>query len=173
MRSYIAAAIPATLLCGLVGGCNLEADPPRPIDVWIPSVGRFRTTEFEIHKFWRYDLLVGVELVPTDEATCRAAIPLGARGEKLYVPADRPCKALAPPIGAIDWVLTKSGKVIASGSTPSDSWEWPNSSFYWRSLDNGVGLYPGPHYALEVNIHPSLAPIKTYQARLTIQGPVK
>jgi hypothetical protein len=171
MRIRITTMGLAILLSGLAGGCDSEADR-RPIEVSIPSVGHVQTGEFEIRKPWRYDLYVGVEPVPTDEATCRAVIPMGVGGRKVELPADRPCKALAPPMGAIDWLLKKSGRVSASGSDPGRPWQWPNDypkqPIYWRLVGLVLMRDPGPHYVLELNIQPSSVPAKAVRAHLLL-----
>jgi hypothetical protein len=176
MRVRIAAMGLAILLSGLAGGCDSEADR-RPIEVSIPAVGRVQTAEFQIRKPWHYDLYVGVESVPTDETTCRAAIPLGVGGQKVDVPADRPCKGLAPPMGAIDWLLKKSGRVTAAGSYRDSPWEWPNDypkqPVYWRRIGYILMRDPGPHYVLELNIQPSPVPAKAVRAHLLLLAPAK
>jgi hypothetical protein len=174
IRCRLCACILVTPLCCLAGGCDSESDR-YPLLVSIPSVGLVRTGEFEIRAPRRYDVSIGVKPVQTDEATCRAAIP-SMFGRKLEIPGSRPCTALAPPMGAVDWILKQSGKVVASGSAPGYAWEWPNSypqsPVYWRRLDR-IPLYPGSHYVLELNIHPPPVPIKQYSASLQVLSPVK
>jgi hypothetical protein len=155
-RGHISVSLLCALLSFLGGGCGID-DYDKPLEVAVsPSSGTIQTAEFRIWHATHYDLFLGVEPVPTTESTCIAAIPTLFNGEKLPIPSDRPCKALAPPTGAVDWVVSRSGRVIASGSAPAASWDWPNtypqSPVYWRQI-GGLRAESGGHYTIKISIH--------------------
>lgn len=148
-------------LSGFSGGCDRLGG--LAVDMSMPSVGRVKTHEFRVWRRDFYYIAVGVEPVAVDDAACHAAL-------------QRSCKALVPPLGAIDWVLTQSGKIIASGAAPAQSWEWPadypQRPIHWRILDRTV-IEAGSHYVLEVSVQPAPIPVNTYQAHLRLNAPWK
>jgi hypothetical protein len=164
-----------TAQCVLASGCSID-EYDKPLEVAIaPSGGTIRTTEFRIWRTAGYDLFLGVEPVATTEATCIAAIPT-LFGKKLPTPADRPCKALAPPMGTVDWVVSRSGKVIASGSAPAVSWEWPNdyprSPVYWRPIGT-LRAESGSHYTVAVSIRQDAETPEHVQTHVMLATPFK
>ena len=167
MRVSVVAIWCGTAVCSFMAGCYSEVEL-RPLDIPLsPAVGHVRSPEFETVSPLRYDIVVGLQAKPTEEATCMAVVPDFAK----EVARGR-CKALVPPLGAIDWVVTRSGKVVAEGSTPAFSWEWPRNddeiALYPRSV-GGFYAEPGSRYVVELNIHPSPLALEQFHPRLQIR----
>lgn len=159
-------------VCILTAGCGADLGSTALNIPLSPSIGHVRTPEFVTSNDYRYQIFIGVPAIQTDEATCLAVRPVEFNGKKLEYP-NRPCRALTPPVGAIDWVVTAGGSQVARGSSPAFPWEWPRDyeiAMAWI----GIGAFratPGIRYVVDFDIHPSQFPLEQVHPRIKIESP--
>jgi hypothetical protein len=101
------------LVCAVVFGmgCSFFRNPM--IDYPISADGITRSPPFQLYSDTSYQISIGTDPMQVDEATCQAVYA------RQSVPIPSPCREVTPPIGAIDWVVTQAGNLIAHGSLPA------------------------------------------------------
>jgi hypothetical protein len=146
------------------------------LDIPIAPIGKTRSQPFSLYSDYTYDIAIGIDPMKVDAATC--ASRLVALDPGIPYP---PCHELTPPLGAMSWVVTQGGKVIAQGdmdATPIDVVRGrPNS---WAK-DKAMGWYvyrgwfghPGKDYVIEIDVQPSPENLAKYHPRLAIVKPFK
>lgn len=122
-----------------------------------------------------YNLDMGIQSVPTTEAACLAVRPKIFLGKPLVYPANQPCRALDPPMGAIDWVVKKasSGEVVKSGICPGHGWDWPRPAEVARGWYR-MGWFkaePGGSYIIVLTLHDPELPFGRYRPLLRVDSP--
>jgi hypothetical protein len=150
---------------------------PRPLTASLTPTGKsYQSPQFFALAEWNYNLDIGLQSVPTTEATCLAARPkTGIQGEPLVLPANQPCQALEPPMGAIDWVVKKasSGEVINSGLTPGHGWDWSGPSEVSRVWYR-IGYFRAEargRYVIVLTLHDPQLPGGRYRPLLRVNAP--
>jgi len=160
-------------VCALMTSCNVGHETVAINMPLSPTVGLIRTEEF-VAMTGGYDIDIGLEAIPTDEATCLAARPAEFGGKKMEY-RDRPCKALTPPLGATSWAVTREGIPVAHGGVPGFPWQWLPSStgdgtMSWISV-GWFSTEPGARYVVEVTVQRSEVPLEQVHPRLRIESP--
>ncbi len=164
------------LIVGLLYVYNRQLHEPVPDTALLPLGGHYQSPEFLALADHFYDIEIGIQAVPTAEAACLAVRPKTAvRGEPLTYPANQPCRALLPPMGAVDWVVKRApgGEVVAGGTAPAIGWQWPRPFEIARAW-YGIGRFrakPGNHYVVILTLHDPQLPRDRYQPLFRVESP--
>ena len=146
------------------------------IDIPIAPIGKTRSPPFQLYSDYTYNIAIGLDPMRVDEAKC--APSLVALNPGIPYP---PCHELTPPVGAISWVVTQDGKVVAQGrmdAAPIDVVRGRPSSWA-KDKDMGWSVYrgwfghPGKDYVIEIDVQPSPDNLAQFHPRLAILKPFK
>jgi hypothetical protein len=141
-----------------------------------PTGKRYQSATFFTLAERFYNLEIGIQSVPTDESTCLAVRPkTGVSGTPLVFPTTQSCRALIPPMGAIDWVVkdASSDRVVDAGSSPGHAWDWPRPFEVARAWYR-VGYFKakgGCRYVVALTLHDPQLPGGRYRPQLTVDSP--
>jgi hypothetical protein len=154
-----------------VAACGPDLFHP-VLDIPIAPVGKTRSPPFRISTDDTYNIMIGLDSMKVDEATCAAAY---VRQPGVTHP---PCNKLTPPYGPIMWTVMQGGKIVARGSMDASpaaltrapaSWAM-DKTMSWDAY-SGWSAHPGSDYIIEINVQPSAIDLAQFHPRLAIIKP--
>jgi len=153
---------------GLQFFCNPMIDFP------ISADGITRSPPFQLYRNTNYQIFIGIDPMQVDEATCQAVYL------RQSVPIPSPCREVTPPIGAIEWVVTQGGSLIAHGSLPAEAADvprgrpnsWAKDPKAAWSIFSGWYGHPGKGYLIEIRLHSGALNLASFHPRVAIVEPI-
>ncbi len=137
------------------------------LDMPISPVGKVRSAPFRIYRKSDYWVLIGLDSMQVDEATCKAATGIEH--------PTRLCNAIVPSIGPFTWTVIRGGKVIAQGSGAMQSPVLPTAPADWAKdkkmswlTFGGFFAQPGDDYVIQLDMQTSPDSLQALHPRLAI-----
>jgi hypothetical protein len=162
------------LVCAFVlgTGCSFFRNPM--VDFPISADGITRSPPFQLYNDTNYQIFIGTAPMQVDEATCQAVY------SRQSVPVPAPCREVTPPIGAIEWIVTQEGNLIAQGSLPAQPADvprgrpnsWAKDPKTAWSIFAGWHGRPGKHYLIEIRFHSGVLNLAPFHPRVAIVEPM-
>ena len=153
-------------------GCVFFRNPM--LDIPISTQGTTHSPPFRLYSDTTYGIFIGIDPMSVDETTCDTTY----RQQEVSPPPL--CHEIRPAIGAIKWILTQRGKLIAQGMLPAQAADLPrgrpnswaeDKNMTWEQHGSWFG-HPGDGYEIEINWLSEAADLAPLHPRLAIVQPL-
>jgi hypothetical protein len=154
-------------------GCAAFRNPM--LDVPISADGITRSPPFELYSDTTYQIFIGLDPMPVDQATCAATYA----AQRVAQPPS-PCHEIRPAFGEIHWVVTQHGQFIAQGSLPGEPADilrdqgnsWAKSKVTKWGSYSGWFSHAGKDYVIEVSLKSASVNLQPFHPRVAIVEPL-